>query len=70
MGLATDYCVKYTVLDALTLGYKTSVIKDGCRGVNLQPQDSQLALDTMNEAGANIRSLAQFIAEVKQLTAR
>ncbi|EKN5159972.1 bifunctional nicotinamidase/pyrazinamidase [Yersinia enterocolitica] len=70
MGLATDYCVKYSVLDALTLGYKTSVIKDGCRGVNLQPQDSQLALDTMNAAGANIRSLAQFIAEVKQLTAR
>ena len=68
MGLATDYCVKYTVLDALALGYKISVIKEGCRGVNLQPQDSQRALDAMNEAGANIQSLAQFMAEIKALT--
>ena len=40
MGLATDYCVKFTVLDALQLGYKVNVITDGCRGVNIQPQDS------------------------------
>ncbi|AJJ09563.1 isochorismatase family protein [Yersinia rohdei] len=65
MGLATDYCVKYTVLDALTLGYKTTVISDGCRGVNLQPQDSQLALNAMRDAGANIQTLAQFIAEIE-----
>ncbi|HBA7974882.1 TPA: bifunctional nicotinamidase/pyrazinamidase, partial [Escherichia coli] len=39
MGLATDYCVKFTVLDALQLGYKVNVITDGCRGVNIQPQD-------------------------------
>lgn len=32
MGLATDYCVKYSVLDALALGYRTTVISDGCRG--------------------------------------
>ena len=38
MGLATDYCVKFTVLDALQLGYKVNVITDGCRGVNIQPQ--------------------------------
>lgn len=67
MGLATDYCVKYTVLDALTLGYKTSVISEGCRGVNLQPQDSQQALDAMNVAGANIQSLEEFMAEIKTL---
>lgn len=68
MGLATDYCVKYTVLDALTSGYKTSVIKEGCRAVNLQPQDGQQAIDAMNEAGATIQSLAQFMAEIKVLT--
>lgn len=68
MGLATDYCVKYTVLDALTSGYKTSVIREGCRSVNLQPQDGQQAIDAMNEAGATIQSLAQFMAEIKVLT--
>src|SRR5690606_5219336 len=40
LGLATDYCVKFTVLDALTLGYSVNVITDGCRGVNLHAQDS------------------------------
>lgn len=37
VGLATDYCVKYSVLDALSLGYHVQVIVDGCRGVNLSP---------------------------------
>lgn len=63
MGLATDYCVKYTVLDALALGYKTTVISDGCRGVNLQPQDSQQAFDAMRDAGASIQTLAHFLAD-------
>lgn len=63
MGLATDYCVKYTVLDALALGYKTTVISDGCRGVNLQPQDSQQAFDAMGDAGASIQTLAHFLAD-------
>ncbi len=63
MGLATDYCVKYTVLDALALGYQTTVISDGCRGVNLQPQDSQQAFDAMSDAGANIQTLAHFLAD-------
>ncbi|MGC6643351.1 isochorismatase family protein, partial [Escherichia coli] len=43
LGIATDYCVKFTVLDALQLGYQVSVVMDGCRGVNIQPDDSQLA---------------------------
>lgn len=60
MGLATDYCVKYSVLDALALGYKTLVVTDGCRGVNLQPQDSELALASMREAGAELIDLAQL----------
>lgn len=63
LGLATDYCVKYTVLDALALGYQTTVISDGCRGVNLQPQDSQQAFDAMRDAGASIQTLAHFLAD-------
>lgn len=65
MGLATDYCVKYTVLDALTLGYQTTIISDGCRGVNLQPQDSQQAFDAMRDTGANIQTLAQLLTDLE-----
>ncbi len=54
MGLATDYCVKYSVLDALQLGYQVEVIEAGCRGVNLQPQDSTDALAQMAAQGAKI----------------
>lgn len=55
LGLATDYCVKFTVLDALELGYKVMVILDGCRGVNLTPADDRKALEEMLEKGARIR---------------
>lgn len=62
MGLATDYCVKFSVLDALELGYQTQVIVDGCRGVDLQPGDSRQALQAMQQAGAQLVTLSQFIA--------
>lgn len=51
-GLATDYCVKYSVLDALKLGFKTYVVTDACRGINLKAEDSQQALNDMQKAGA------------------
>ncbi|MCP2233260.1 MULTISPECIES: bifunctional nicotinamidase/pyrazinamidase [Erwinia] len=54
MGLATDYCVKYSVLDALALGYQVTLVSAGCRGVNLRPDDSQKALQEMANAGAVI----------------
>lgn len=60
MGLATDYCVKFTVLDALQLGYSVNVITDGCRGVNLQPQDSSQAFMEMAAAGATLYTLADW----------
>ena len=54
MGLATDYCVKFSVLDALELGYKVYLIEDGCRGVNLTPTDSFEAIKEMESRGAII----------------
>jgi len=53
LGLATDYCVKFTVLDALELGYDTWLIEDGCRGVELAPGDVRNAIDAMAAAGAH-----------------
>lgn len=63
LGIATDYCVKFTVLDALRLGYSVEVITDGCRAVNLAPQDGQLALQEMADNGAVLINLAQFCAQ-------
>jgi nicotinamidase/pyrazinamidase len=54
VGLATDYCVKHTVLDAVRLGFKTYLIEDACSAVNLQPDDEEKALDEMEAAGAII----------------
>ena len=52
MGLATDYCVKFSVLDAQQLGFRVFVIEDGCRAVNLQPGDDARAFAEMREKGA------------------
>ncbi|MCA9136058.1 MAG: bifunctional nicotinamidase/pyrazinamidase [Planctomycetales bacterium] len=52
MGLATDYCVMFTVLDALQLGYEVEVDLAGCRGVNLNEGDVDRAIATMRTAGA------------------
>lgn len=54
-GVATDYCVLYSVLDALKLGFKTYVIKDACRGVDAAPGDSKRAFEKMQKAGAVIK---------------
>jgi nicotinamidase/pyrazinamidase len=60
MGLATDYCVKFTVLDALKLGYRVNVITDGCRGVNINAQDSAHAFMEMAAEGATLYTLADW----------
>lgn len=54
LGLALDYCVKYTALDACQLGLKPHVVLDGCRGIDLQPEDVDRALKEMKAAGAAI----------------
>jgi nicotinamidase/pyrazinamidase len=56
MGLATDYCVKYTVLDSIDFAFDTYLIVDGCRGVNMDPNDSHKAVEEMKNAGATIVS--------------
>jgi nicotinamidase/pyrazinamidase len=53
-GLATDYCVKHTVLDALKAGYEVVVIEEGVRAVNVQPGDGDRAIEEMQAAGAAI----------------
>ena len=53
-GLATDYCVKETVLDGLRQGFQVVLLQDGICGVNLQPEDSDQAIDAMIEAGVTI----------------
>lgn len=59
VGLALDVCVKFTVLDALELGFKTYLVKDGSRGVNLKPDDSDRAVIEMKEKGAIIVTAAE-----------
>jgi nicotinamidase/pyrazinamidase len=53
-GLATDYCVKFTALDAVNLGYKTHLIEDACRGVNLHPDDIVQAISEMQRTGVQV----------------
>jgi nicotinamidase/pyrazinamidase len=51
-GLATDYCVKHTVLDGLKEGFKVLLLADAIRAVNLKPHDGELAIAEMVDAGA------------------
>lgn len=51
-GLATDYCVKSTVLDALGEGFETVLLRDAAKGVEVKTGDTERALSEMEEAGA------------------
>jgi nicotinamidase/pyrazinamidase len=53
-GLATDYCVKNTVLDALEEGFTVKALKEAMRPVNLEPEDGARAIEEMRNAGAEI----------------
>lgn len=52
VGLATDYCVLYSVLDSCELGFTTFLIQDGCKAINLNPGDENRALEKMRADGA------------------
>ena len=53
-GLATDYCVKHTVLDALREGFTVKALADAMRPVNVNPGDGKEAIEEMRNAGAEI----------------
>jgi nicotinamidase/pyrazinamidase len=61
-GLATDYCVKFTALDARHLGFKTFLIEDAARGVDLNPGDVDRAIKEMKEAGVTVVASASVAA--------
>ena len=54
VGLATDYCVKATALDAVRLGFDTALLTDAVAAVDLEPGDGDRALDEMREAGVTL----------------
>jgi nicotinamidase/pyrazinamidase len=54
VGLATDYCIKATALDAVELGFTAVVVEDGVRAVDLAPGDGAKALDSLREAGVRV----------------
>ncbi len=53
-GLATDYCVKATARDSVDLGFKTCLVEEACRGVNLQPGDVEWAVEEMRGKGVAV----------------
>ena len=65
-GLATDYCVKFTALDAVKDGFRVSVVEDACRGVELTEGDVKRALDDMKSAGARIIRSSDIPAAKKE----
>lgn len=54
LGLATDYCVKFTALDARQLGLQVTLIADGSRAVNLQADDETKAIEEMRASGVRV----------------
>jgi len=60
-GLATDYCVLNTVLDALAAGFAVTVLVDAARAVDMQPGDGARALQRMSAAGAALRAASTMV---------
>jgi len=59
-GLATDYCVHYSAMDALRLGFGVYVIEDACRGIDAPPGSLRERLQEMRRAGARLSSSAEL----------
>lgn len=62
VGVATDYCVLYSALDAVELGFSVFVISDACRGIDLHPGDEKKAYIAMKAAGARILSSDEVLS--------
>lgn len=61
VGLAKDYCVKFTALDAKELGFNTTLIEDASRAVNLSPNDGDAAVKAMKDVGINVVQSADIL---------
>jgi nicotinamidase/pyrazinamidase len=61
-GLATDYCVKNTVLDAVREGFDVTVVTDAIRGIDVKPGDSERAIQEMRRAGADLVTSDELLA--------
>ena len=66
-GLALDYCVKFTALDAVGLGFRTTVITDATRAVNLDPGDGARALDQLAAAGVELVHSHELLEPVQTI---
>ena len=61
-GLATDYCVKHTVLDAAALGLAVTVVEDAVRGIEVKPGDIEAAKEEMRAVGAEFTTSEDLLA--------
>ena len=64
-GLATDYCVKNTVLDAEREGFEVTVVEDAIRGIDVKPGDSERAIAEMRRAGAEFVTSNELLERAK-----
>ena len=62
-GLATDYCVRQSVLDSVRAGFEVTVLTDAVAGVNLVAGDSDRALDEMRTAGATLTTVSEMASK-------
>jgi nicotinamidase/pyrazinamidase len=64
-GLATDYCVRASAIDACREGFDVTVVSDAIRGVEVEPGDSERAISDMKSAGARIATSADLLERAK-----
>jgi nicotinamidase/pyrazinamidase len=64
-GLATDYCVRASAIDACREGFDTTVVEDAIRAVNVNPDDGERAIEDMQRAGANVATSEEVLAGVR-----
>ena len=64
-GLATDYCVKAACLDAIRFGFKTCLLLDACRAVNINPDDGDRAIEEMRQSGVVIATTKEVFCEIR-----
>jgi nicotinamidase/pyrazinamidase len=65
-GLATDYCVFYSVMDAVALGFQTTLITDAVRGVGYPAGSVEQAIETMKNSGVHFASSVEILTEMEK----